>query len=55
MVDDQICNIVDVGRARIEMNDSSAIILLDLRHVLEIKKNLISLDTLDGLGYKYMA
>ncbi|PKI66112.1 hypothetical protein CRG98_013520 [Punica granatum] len=47
------CDIVGIGEVRIKSNTSSEMLLVDVRHVSGLKKNLISLGTLDKLGYKY--
>ena len=45
--------IVGIGTIRIRMHDGIVRTLTNLRHILDLKKNLISLGTLDSLGYKY--
>jgi hypothetical protein len=46
------CKIVGVGSVRIRMHDGSVRTLTDVRHVPELRKNLISLGVLDSVGYK---
>jgi hypothetical protein len=45
------CKIVGIGRINITMLDGIVITLMDFRHVLEIKRNLISFGFLDSGGY----
>jgi hypothetical protein len=47
------CKIVGIGSIRIRMHDGIVRILTNVRHIPDLKKNLISLGTLDFLGYKY--
>ncbi|KAK4385200.1 Retrovirus-related Pol polyprotein from transposon TNT 1-94 [Sesamum angolense] len=44
--DDRCCNIVGVGDVRIKMYDGTVRTLSDIRHIPDLKKNLISLGTL---------
>jgi hypothetical protein len=44
------CKIVGVGRVRIRMHDGSVRTLTDVRHVPELRNNLISLGVLDFVG-----
>ncbi|KAL0298311.1 UNVERIFIED_CONTAM: Retrovirus-related Pol polyprotein from transposon TNT 1-94 [Sesamum radiatum] len=44
--DDRCCNIVGVGDVRIKMYDGTVRTLSDVRHIPDLKKNLISLGTL---------
>ena len=53
MGNDACCKIVGVGTFRIKMFDGIARTLGDVKHVLDLKRNLISLSTLDLKGYKY--
>ncbi|KAG8491630.1 hypothetical protein CXB51_014990 [Gossypium anomalum] len=46
------CKIADVGTIKVKMFDGVVRTLSDVRHVPELKKNLISLSTLDSKGYK---
>jgi hypothetical protein len=52
MGNDFSCKIVGVGNVRIKMHDGSVRTLTDVRHVPELRKNLISLGVLDYVGYK---
>jgi hypothetical protein len=45
--------IVGIGAVRIRMHDGTVNTLKNVRHVPDLKRNLISLDSLDFLGYKY--
>jgi hypothetical protein len=47
------CKIVGIGTIRIRMHDGIMRTLTNVRHIPDLKKNLISLGTLDSLGYKY--
>jgi hypothetical protein len=47
------CKIVGIGAVRIRMHDEIVRTLKNVRHVLDLKKNLISLGILDSLGYEY--
>jgi hypothetical protein len=47
------CKITGTGNIRIKMFDGVVRTLCDVRHVLEVEKNLISLGTLDSNGYGY--
>jgi hypothetical protein len=47
------CKITGIGNIIIKMFDSVVRTLCDVRHVLEVEKNRISLDTLDSNGYSY--
>ncbi|KAH1073512.1 hypothetical protein J1N35_025840 [Gossypium stocksii] len=48
------CKITSVGTIKVKMFDGVVRILNDIRHVPELKRNLISLSTLDSKGYKYI-
>lgn len=45
--------LVGIGTIRIKMFDGVVRALADVRHVPNLKRNLISLSTLDTKGYKY--
>ncbi|KAK3010846.1 hypothetical protein RJ639_011525 [Escallonia herrerae] len=49
------CKVVGIGSIQIRMHDGIVRTLTDVRHVLELRKNLISLGTLDSNGYSYRA
>ncbi|KAG8488852.1 hypothetical protein CXB51_016759 [Gossypium anomalum] len=49
------CKIAGVGTIKVKMFDGVVRTLSDVRHVLELKRNLISLSTLDSKGYRYIA
>ncbi|KAG8497140.1 hypothetical protein CXB51_008403 [Gossypium anomalum] len=49
------CKIAGVGTIKVKMLDGVVRTLSDVRHVPELKRNLISLSTLDSKGYKYTA
>jgi hypothetical protein len=46
------CKVVGIGSIRIKMFDGTVKILTEVRHVAEIRNNLISLGVLDTGGYK---
>ena len=48
------CKIVGIGIVKIKMFDGIVQTLIDVRHVLDFKRNLISLNTLDLNGYKFI-
>ncbi|PKI58943.1 hypothetical protein CRG98_020689 [Punica granatum] len=47
------CDVVGVREVQIKLHIGSVILLGDVKHVPGLKKNLISLGTVDKLGYKY--
>ncbi|KAG8474939.1 hypothetical protein CXB51_031653 [Gossypium anomalum] len=47
------CKIAGVGTIKVNMFDGVIRTLSDMRHVPELKRNLISLSTLDSKGYRY--
>ncbi|KAG8503402.1 hypothetical protein CXB51_001378 [Gossypium anomalum] len=49
------CKIAGVGIIKVKMFDGVVRTLSDVRHVPELKRNLISLSTLDSKGYRYTA
>ncbi|KAG8490652.1 hypothetical protein CXB51_013912 [Gossypium anomalum] len=49
------CKIASVGTIKVKMFDGVVRTLSDVRHVPELKRNLISLSTLDSKGYRYTA
>ena len=53
MENDAPCKIIGIGSIKIKMYDSIVRTLTEVRHVLDFKKNLISLSTLDAKGYRY--
>jgi hypothetical protein len=52
MRNDISCKVVGIGNIRIKMFDGTVKILNDVRHVPDLRKNLISLGVLDTGGYK---
>ncbi|XP_071727384.1 uncharacterized mitochondrial protein AtMg00300-like [Rutidosis leptorrhynchoides] len=55
MRNDVACKVVGIGTIQIKMYDGTVRTLTDVRHVPELKKNLISLGTLDSIGCEYRA
>ncbi|KAG8473502.1 hypothetical protein CXB51_035665 [Gossypium anomalum] len=49
------CKIAGVGTIKVKIFDGVVRTLSDVRHVPELKKNLISLSTLNSKGYRYIA
>ena len=47
------CKIVGVGSVKIKMFDRVIITLIDVRHLFELKTNLISLGVLESCGHKF--
>ncbi|KAJ4967885.1 hypothetical protein NE237_014586 [Protea cynaroides] len=48
-----VCKIVGIGTVRIKCHDGIVRTLTDVRHIPDLKKNLISLSTLDSIGCSY--
>ena len=53
MSNDATCKVVGIGTIKIKMFDNVVRTLGEVRHVPKVKKNLISLETLDSNGYCY--
>nr|GFD02792.1 zinc finger, CCHC-type [Tanacetum cinerariifolium] len=49
--DNKACAIIGIGKVRVQMKDGSSFVLENMRYILELKRNLISLGTLDREGY----
>nr|GEY30295.1 retrovirus-related Pol polyprotein from transposon TNT 1-94 [Tanacetum cinerariifolium] len=49
--DNRACAIKGTGKVRVKMKDGSSFVLENVRYVLELKRNLISLGNLDREGY----
>ena len=49
------CKVIGRGTVQIKMHDGVIRTLTDVRHVPDLKRNLISLGTLDAQGYKFSA
>ena len=47
------CKTIGIGSIKIRMHNGIVIPLSNVRHVPDLKKNLISLDTFDSNGYKF--
>ena len=50
---DMACKIVGISTIKIRMHNDIVRTLTDVRHIPDLKKNLISLGTLDSLGCRY--
>ena len=53
MGNDATCTIIGMRIIKIKMFDGVVRTLEKVRHILDMKKNLISLGTLDSKGYSY--
>uniref|UniRef100_A0A2N9IUP8 CCHC-type domain-containing protein n=1 Tax=Fagus sylvatica TaxID=28930 RepID=A0A2N9IUP8_FAGSY len=53
MGNDAACTIIGMGTIKIKMSDGVVRTLEEVRHILDMRKNLISLGTLDSKGYSY--
>ena len=52
MGNDVSCKTIGIGIVKIKMHDGIIRALTKVRHVLELKKNLISIGIMDGKGFK---
>ena len=50
---DASCRVVETGNIRVKMFDGVIRTLCGVRHVPDLRKNVISLGTLDGNGFSY--
>ena len=55
MGNNETCKIVGIGSVHVRCHDGIMRTITEVRHVPDLKKNLISLGTLDKQGYKYMS
>ena len=53
MGNDASCRVVRIGNIRVKMFDSVIRTLCDVRYVPDLRKNMISLGTLDNNGFNY--
>ena len=53
MDNDASCRVIGIGNIRVKTFDGVIITLCDVRHVLDLRKNMISLQTLDSNGFNY--
>jgi hypothetical protein len=51
MGNDVMCKAIGLGTVKVHMFDGIVRILINVKYVLDLKKNLISSSTLDSLGY----
>ena len=51
MGNDATCTIIGMRTIKIKMSDGVVRTLEEVRHILDMRKNLISLGTLDSKGY----
>nr|GEY07451.1 retrovirus-related Pol polyprotein from transposon TNT 1-94 [Tanacetum cinerariifolium] len=49
--DNRACAIMGIGKVKVKMKDGSSFMLENVRYIPELKRNLISLSTLDREGY----
>ena len=52
MGNDNPCKIEGIGRIRLKLHDGTVKVLKDVRYILDLKKNLISVGFLDSQGFK---
>jgi len=55
MGNNQTCSVKGIGNITFKMHDNKLRVLTNVRYVPGLKRNLISLGTLDELGYSYTA
>jgi len=55
MGNNRSCKVLGIGSIRINMHDGVVRTLTNVRHIPDLKKNLISSGILDFQGYKYCA
>ena len=53
MGNDATCLVIEIGIMKIKRFDGVVRVLSNVRHVLDLRKKLISLGILDDLGYSY--
>ena len=53
MGNDVPCKAIDIGSVQIKMHDGVVKTLIEVRHVLNLKKNMISLGIMNDKGYKF--
>ena len=53
MGNDIVCKTIGIGNIRTRMFDGQVRTLTNVRHVLDLKKNLLSLGALEARGYKF--
>ena len=53
MGNDATCPVIGIDTVKIKMFDGVVRVLSNIRHVPDLRKNLISLGVLDDLGYSY--
>ena len=53
MGNDATCSVIGIGTVKIKMFDGVVRVLNNVKHVPNLRKNLISLRVLDDLGYSY--
>ena len=53
MGNDATCLVIGIGIKKIKIFDEVVRVLSNVRHILDLRKNLISLGVLDDLGYSY--
>ena len=53
MGNDAVCKVVGIGTVRIKCHDKAVRTLTEVRHIPDLKRNLISLSSLDSIGCAY--
>ena len=51
----QVCNVRGVGTIRLKMQDQSIKLLTDVRYIPEVKRNLVSLGSLEAKGCSFLS
>ena len=54
MGNDHPCQIVGIGSVKIQMFDGNIRMLTNVRHIPDMKRNLISLGMMDSKGYRWV-
>ncbi len=53
MGNDTVCQIVGIGSIRFKVHDGKIVLLTDVRHILGLRRNLISISQLDKRNMSY--
>lgn len=51
----QVCEVKGIGSIRLRMQDQSVKILTDVRYIPKVKRNLVSLGSLESKGYSFLS
>lgn len=55
MGNNQSSNVLGIGSIKIKLKDGSHKIITNVRYIPDLKRNLLSLDVFDSVGYSYKA